>query len=161
MGLHRIMGGSTGITTKGAYVCGGPRGGFITARIRRIGEGIVFSLSVHLHPSRLGGGRGTPSFLKGAPSSFLTGYPILLNRGYSHPGSERGVYPIPGQNVDVPPSQVRTGRGEGGIPPSKVRTRCPTGAAQRVLATQRALCLLRSRRRTFLFSCILLDKLVK
>ena len=69
-------------------------------------------------------------------SSQRGGYPILSNKGYSI--LPNGGYPIPGQDKEVPPFQVRTGGGDTpipghneryphlksgqGVPPSQVRT---------------------------------------
>ena len=62
------------------------------------------------------------------------GYPIKSNGGYPYPGW-----------MGVPPSQDGWG-----YPPPPLGDR----AAQRVLATRRAVCLLRSRRRTVLWTHI-------
>ena len=74
------------------------------------------------------GGGGVPLPRQGE------GYPFLGGRGYAFPG--RGGYPFPGWGRGTPFP-------DGGL--------LPTGTALCVLATRRAVCFLRSRRRTFLF----------
>ena len=90
------------------------------------------------HPAWPGGGR-YPIRPDGGevPPSQDRGYPIQPNRGYPHQGG--WGYPRPGW-MGVPPPPPS--------PPTEDR------AAQRVLATRRAVCLLRSRRSTFLFYSI-------
>ena len=120
-----------------------------TARIRRMGEGNSFSLLVCPHP----GEGGT--------------YPGQVQMG----GGPQGIYPPPkpGQDEEkgvpqgtYPTGQVRMGRGtprylapwpgqDGGRGYPKVGTPPPSQG----LATRRAVCLLRSCRRIFLFSVIL------
>ena len=65
--------------------------------------------------------------------------------GVLHPRSGQGGYPIPGLDRGVPHPA------DGGYPHPRSGWRVPEGSAKRALATQRAVCLLRSRRRTFLF----------
>ena len=83
----------------------------ITARIRRMGEGNIFSLSTLVgrgvsHPKSVGGG-GTPSqvWVEGYPISGLGGgwgYPIPgLSEGYSIPGLGEG-YSISGLGGGTP-----------------------------------------------------------
>ena len=88
---------------------------------------------VYPHPSL--GWRGVPpSQVRGTPIQFLDG------RGYPHPSSGQGG--TPGYHLPCP-GQV-PGQEGGGVP--------LTGIAQHVLSTRQAVCLLRSRKRTFLFS---------
>ena len=100
-----------------------------------------------------------PSQVTG-PRSFPVGYPSSRFFPRSPLG---GGYPSPGQGVPqygVPPGQVRMGYtppqpGQDGVhPPSQVRMGYPPPrdrTAERTVTTQRAVCLLHSRRRTILF----------
>ena len=86
--------------------------------------------------------------------------------GATLPGQDRGIpcWGVPyqgGTQVGHPPGQVRMGgtlpggypaRGQVGYPPGQVRMGgYPVRTTEGVLTTRRAVCLLRSRRRTFLF----------
>ena len=75
------------------------------------------------------GGYPSPRFF---PRSLLGGTPVIA-MGYPILG-----YPQPGQDGVPPSSQVRMGYASG-------------TTSERALATRQAVCLLRSRRRTFLF----------
>ena len=113
-----------------------------TARIRRMGEGIVFTgvcVCSHFgrggYPDWLTGGYPLTSWCWGwVPHPSWWGYPSSQETGCGAPCQDWVGYPLPLSGLD-----------EG--------TPCPSGdrAAESVLATRRALCLLRSRRRTFLF----------
>ena len=111
----------------------------------------------------LDGGYCIPGMDGGYPIVGLERYPGM---GYSHiqvPGVDGG-YPIPGMDRGTP-YQVWRGVPWHGVLPhpgprcgSGVEVRkggggTPTGTAWRVLAMRRAVCLLRSRRRTFFSSC--------
>ena len=147
----------------------------ITARIQRMREGTVFSLFVSphidgrgvLHPADGVGGipilphRGVPlSFLTGGtrwgvPPPGLDGVPPI-GAGWGYPPLGLGGVPpgtgwgTPWLGLDWGTTPIRTGWGttpvrtEQGYPP-------PPGATAQALATRRAVCLLRSCRRTFLF----------
>ena len=157
-------------------------GNIITARIRRMREGTVFTDVCLLTfgggatPSlQLGRMEGTPSFLMGTPFPGLDGGvlhprsgqgvpqprgtpcqqdgvpPPDLGKGYPLQTWEGGTLPV--QTWEGVPSLSRPGKG---VPPSRSGPRTgggqdrgvpPTGTAQHVLATQRVVCLLRSRRR--------------
>ena len=93
-----------------------------------------------------------PSWLGVPPSQVRLGVTSIVgqDRVYLHPRSGQGGTPILGQDWWYPyprsrqggtPPQIRS-QGRAGVP--------PTGTAQYVLATRRAVCLLRSHRRTFL-----------
>ena len=78
---------------------------FITPRIRRMGEGNIFSLCVSSHLDRVGGGVPHPRFGQGM-------YPIPgvdEGGGVSYPRSGLVGVPIPGLDSGVPHS--RTGWG--------------------------------------------------
>ena len=137
-----------------------------TARIQRMTEGNIFSLFTHgglgVTPIQLtrawctpilpeGGysmfpDGGIPSSLMEVPPSFLMGVPILLpDRGHPQPANrlEPDMVPPIRTGWGYPP---RTGWGycplsgmDGDTPPSEDR------------AAERVVCLLHSRRRTFLF----------
>ena len=90
-----------------------------------------------------------PGPFQGVPQSFW-GVPPA-RPGWGIPPARTGmVYPWPGQD-GVPPHHVRMGYppwpDQDGVPPPP-----QDRAAERALATRRAVCLLRSRRRTFLLS---------
>ena len=125
-----------------------------------MGQGKVFTL-FHPHPGG-GGGYPSPRFF---PRSFLGRYP---SPGLGVPHPWWGI-PIPGQKGmgcsqpgqdGVPPSQdwgnPLPQPGQDGVPPGQDwGTPLPpplNRTAERVLATRRAVCLLRSRRRTLLSS---------
>ena len=115
-----------------------------------------------------------PSFLTGVqlPPFSRWGVPHPSQwEGLPHPKSGWGNTPIPGQDVGVPPgqdggypiqsqdegttSQVRTvgyphPRLGWGVPQGTPLSRSGPRSAQHVLVTQRVICLLRSRRGTFL-----------
>ena len=76
----------------------------ITTRIRRMGEGTVFSLFVSPH---LDGGYPIPDLDQGVPHprSRQGGYPVQLIGGYPHPARLTGGYPIQGLDRGTP-SQV-------------------------------------------------------
>ena len=104
------------------------------------GEGNVFSLSVSSH---LEGGGGTYLPGRGVPT-----FPGLDGGVPTFPGLDRGGTYLPGGGVSTwvgnpPPHQGR-------YPPPHQGRYPPTRTAWHVLATRRAVCLLRSRRRTFL-----------
>ena len=122
-------------------------------------EGNIFSLSTP-HPR---------SGLGGYPILLIGGYPIpCLDKGVPHPRSRwGGGYPILGLDRGDPillmggtPIQDHDG-GTPGLPPSKTGWGTPSPgldgvpppppSAKRALAMRWAVCLLRSRRRTFLF----------
>ena len=139
--------------------------GLLPPAFRRNGEGNVFTGVCPSTPTARGGGVPHPRSEQGG-TPFLgqdMGYLIPGQdggRGYQVPPAawgtlpsagwgnlpshqQDGVSPPPHQQDGVPPrsrSQVRTG---GGV--------LPTETAWRVLAPRRAVCLLPSRRRTFLF----------
>ena len=127
-----------------------------TARIRRMGK-VMFSVYSHL------GGYPYPIMLcnisQNAMGQTLGGYPARSSRG----GTLLEGYPAGGVPGGYPAGVYPAGGGypAGGYPgqvplPGQVRTGvpCPGGYPGRtregVLNTQRAVCLLRSRRRTFL-----------
>ena len=131
---------------------------FITAHIRRMRERNSSSLSI------LAGGGVTPVRLMGEGACFpgqdrVEGYPI--------PGQDRGC-PFPGhgrRGLNGDPSPIRTGRGYPPLsrldgvcnppPPHSKETGWGTPSPSRRsgdrTATRQVVCLLRSRRRTFLF----------
>ena len=135
-----------------------------TARIRRMREGNIFSL---ITLAGRGGGVPYPRSRWEVPhprSGRGGGYPILLTRGVSHLRSGQGGYPIPGLDGGGIPfcwqggttSKIRMG--VPWVPPSAewgtpiqdwMGYPPPPQSAKRALATRRAVCLLRSRRRTF------------
>ena len=115
---------------------------------------------------------------------WMGGYPIMLMvGGVPHPQSGQGEYPIPGQDEGYPGYPPEYPHQEDGVPPiSRVgyypisrmgypphqydgvlphpgprsgQGGTPTGTAWHVLAMRQAVCLLRSRRRTFLLKIIL------
>ena len=134
---------------------------------------VIFSVRLHLwlgvlHPADGEGGGCTPILPnQGVHRSFLMGvpYPSWLGCWYPHladgctpsgqqegtPDLADGVYPPPPSGLLGYP--VGTGRG---TPPHKDWICLPPSlsgnrAAERVLATRRAVCILRSHRRTLLF----------
>ena len=116
----------------------------ITARIRGVGKVMFSQVSVHSH-----GGYPSLRFFPRSldPGSLPGGIPVSgsFPDVWSQVLSEGG-YPVPGRgNLDLDggypsPRQDRTG-----VLPPQART------AEGVLAMQQTVCLLRSRRRTFLF----------
>ena len=110
-------------------------GTIFTARIRRMREGNIFSLFTLV-------GGGNP--ISGPDGGGGVPHPA---DGGTHPKSGRG-YPIL-LTGRLPPSKIRTG----GTPHPRldgVPLPPHPSSAKRACATRRAVCLLRSRRRTFL-----------
>ena len=148
---------------------------FITARIRRMREGNIFSLF-----TLAGGGEEWFAFLLtgGTPSQVWTRvlYPrskqgCWLGRGGTPSQVKTGGVPHPAEGV--PPSKIRTGVPQGTpcprldrIPPTQDWTvslprqdwmgwpLSGDWSAKHALATRREVCLLRSSRRTFLLVCV-------
>ena len=127
----------TGKVSNNDCACGSVAVRFITHRIRRMGEGNVFSLFTPgggggtLARSRREGGVPTPRYLP--PAKIGTPTPVKVGT--------------------PPPGQVGTGGGGGTLrylPPSQSRYPSPPRTAYGVLDMLRSVCLLRSRRRTFL-----------
>ena len=155
--LHRCNNGTLLATFKDCLMLlsRNPTWQVVTARVRSTREGTVFTgvcLSTFGRRGTPSGQWGVPpsSQLEGTPSSWWgRGYPHLANGGGTpiRPAGgttnwPTGRYPPPCLEwMWVPP--IRTGWG---TPLSGDR------AAEQALATQRAVCLLRSSRRTFLFS---------
>ena len=123
------------------------------------GEGNVFSLFT---PGG-GGGRGYPypimlcNITQNSMGQTPRGVPYLggtLPGGTQvwyppWPGQDRGEYPAGGYPAE---GCTQVGYTLQGIPPGQVRTGgYPVRTTEGVLTTRRAVCLLRSRRRTFLF----------
>ena len=149
----------------------------ITARIRRMREGNIFSLftlsgeGVPCPRFGLGGGNPIPGVEGGYPIPGMDrggGYPIPdVDGGYPIPGPDGGGYPIPGVDWGVPHPADRGGvlhprSGWGGGYPillmlegTPIQDQVPPlsgdRSAKRALATRRAVCLLHSHRRTSLF----------
>ena len=100
-----------------------------------------------LASSRQGGGGGCPSQVQmGGYPSQAWGTPIQVQIGGTPARSRQGVpWPGPDGGVSHPWMGGVDRSRPGGIPPPPVRT------TEAVLGTRRAVCLLRSRRRTFLF----------
>ena len=115
----------------------------ITDRIRRMTEGNIFSLftsagggGVYSHPAN----RVTPSFPRGVCHPSQLGLPPSFLTGASHPSCWRGGGTPSGQ----------WGRDwDFGYPPRTTLSGDRVG--EWALATRRTVCLLHSRRRTFLF----------
>ena len=114
----------------------------ITARIPKGWGRYCFHRCLSIHISGVG-----------YPLPSWWGYPILPNGGCT-PSFKMGGYPHPRSGQGWTPSKVRTG----GTSPSSLGPRSRwgggwgvplTGTAQHLLATRWAVCLLRSRRRTF------------
>ena len=95
-----------------------------------MGKVMFLQASLRPHVGGGGGGRVPPSFLTGGTPSFPIG---------DTPSFLTGGTPIPGQVQGYPDYKVMSHVRMGVYP-----------CVQRVLATQRAVCLLRSLRRTFL-----------
>ena len=136
----------------------------ISARIRRMREGNSFSLFVSPH---LGGEvpHLHPIILPLVPCPFRGPYPIPIPQYFYWlhvlPGGRGGGTPSPGQGWRTPQQRVGFPLERDGVPPSP-----QDKTAEWVIATRWAICLLRSRRRTFLFyirnsSCDTLDTLFK
>ena len=133
----------------------------ITARIRRMGK-VIFSvcLSVHTwgggYPIQLTGGDRVP-----CPADGGGGIPHPADGGgVPHPADGGGGYPLPrsgwGGGVPHPVDRGEPLPRQGSTPPRGTPPP-PTRPAQRVLTTRRAVCLLRSRRRTFLLNSIFMS----
>ena len=118
---------------------------FFTDRIRRMGEGTVFSLST--------GGEGvpTPRYLPPSQRTYPPPIEVLTSRGGTPSqvlmgggGTQRYLPPA---KVPTPPQPgPDRGRGYPKVPTPQDRT------VDGVLDILRSVCLLRSRRRTFLFN---------
>ena len=115
-----------------------PQGGGGTSRYLPPGQGSYPS------PSRSGWGRGTPSYLP----------PIQVRTGGGYPKVPTPVQVRMGGGSTaryLPPIQVRMGGTARYLPPSQGTYPPPRDrTAYGVLDTLRSVCLLRSRRRTFL-----------
>ena len=121
----------------------------------------------HLGGTQAGPARGVPIShnvlqhypeFHGADTCVGGAQPVPAGKGGTLPGQDMGGYPVGGTQVGYP-CQVRTRGYPGRVPPAgypspgQVRTGggYPVRTTEGVLTTQRAVCLLRSRRRTFLF----------
>ena len=130
---------------------------FITARIRRMGK-VIFSVCLSVHTR----GNPSPRFFPRSlvlgpfgevPQSWLGGgYPSI---GYP-PGRPGWSIPLARTVLGYPPGQVRMG-----YPPARTGVPPQDRIAEQALTMQRAVCLLHSHKRTFLFSCSFWKKLVK
>ena len=132
----------------------------ITARVRSTREGnVLTSVCPSIHPSVCPQG-GVPIShnalqhfpeCHGAAGGYLTGYPPGGGPGTPRGGggSWPGTPPPPRGVSGYPPGGVRVPPGGGpGTPPGGGY---PGRTTEGVLTTRRAVCLLRSRRRTFLW----------
>ena len=128
----------------------------ITARIRRMGEGTVFSLYVS---PQLNGGRGYPIWpMGGYPHPSRQGGPHP-SRGWVPPAGQRGEYPHLADGKRYPrgwdwigiPHRGPPSPSTPSLPPSPPPPPSGDRATERTLGTRYSVCLLRSRRRTFLF----------